>query len=1238
MTNAILARFFDLYLEDQDAGIEASLEDYKRKFPGHEKLIELEYRALHEPIVEECFTRLPGESPFGTCLEADLLEGIHRPLAEYLERFPEEAHRVCTDLGILDAVQLSIFGKDSQSADSMTGQTIGPYQIKGVLGRGGQAAVFLAQDSRLDRLVALKVFSAISLLPGSNARIRFEREANLIAKLEHPGVVRIHEIGEDGPVRYIAMQYVEGKTLAELLQRHRSAGLIGAVDLRGTVESHTQETETVRVMRVARFFERLVRAVHTAHEAGILHRDIKPANVMVTPEGKPVLLDFGLSRDEDEDTAGATQTGDVLGTPRYMSPEQMRAEDRSLDGRTDVYSLGATLYECLTGHRVVEGDSSESVYTNALSRDPQDVRSLNPAVSLDLKYVLDTSLEKERERRFANALDFAEDLRRVRSEEPVRARPTSLVYRLQKTARRNKILLGGAISTVLAVLIGAGFVIYFAIGQSEQKAEARLALYKMGLNFAASALESGELAEAEEALGEVPPELRGWEWRHLRSNADSVISMREYPEGKLLLTRAAWRADGLPIVAQVSPDAANVLLVRDALTGDVLQSLTTPGAVSPVALSEDGKSLVAVDDSLLTVWDVNSGAKRFEIVLDSMPTLSLTLGWRYGTQFSGDGLSLVAQTDGDSILVVDSFTGNVRVRIDWASRGEGTQASESYRGGRANMAISPDSKYLFGISSAGELSRLIDLGTGGILIERTVLNDKLDSMSREQVTCAAWSPDGTLIALRTTQHEFYLLDAETLDLVAKGPKGSAGYGLEFLPDGSRLAVAHNDSLCVRDLAEDSSITWLDTRLKPSRLEPAGLKGSSPLHPLNSHGLSVSADGKQVIAYWGRGYAVLAIDSFDSEPLAEESYVYFNAWSPDGSLLATAGWSQAVYIWEPRTGELLARIPMESEVVSALGFSPDGERLLAMANPFRGEESLYRWNVATGEREVAFVSPEGSRGPESGVIKSKSEVASEFWRQAASGTAFAGLDVCKVLRKSPSGRLVVGCQSFGGSSSLEAASLSGVVEVRDGEGRKVLSEITAFPVAPYSSGKYRGVTAVAVDPSERALVVCGTRASAEGVHDAYLRRLDLASGELLTEVPFAAAYSLDYHPSGNRIAAGLDTGVIVILDAETLETLFEFQAHDWYVASVSFSPDGTRLASSSGDSTTRIWDSVEASVRYLQARKAETARREVEPLVGSLLQGLVESALVADALRADELLSKLQRREALIELLRRTAPK
>ncbi|MBN2489682.1 MAG: protein kinase, partial [Planctomycetes bacterium] len=400
----------------------------------------------------------------------DRERGEERPLAEYLALYPGHEREIATAwLSLQHSRGEHESGPRTDLLSSLgVGNTwIGPYRTLKLLGRGGQGDVFLAEDSRLHRKVALKVLTGVGPLTG-DPLLRFRREAELASKLDHPHLCTVYDTGIDGNFPYIAFQYVEGETLASLVsaakkEGRRPAVVIpegGAVAVRdgepvpGIFIASAQASTRRELMGIVHLVEKCARALQAAHESGIVHRDIKPANIMVTPSGDPVILDFGVARDLEGDFHTLTQSGELFGSPAYMAPEQLAGKRTKLDRRTDVYSLGVTLYECLTLKRPFEAPTLEAICQAITTRDPPDPRSYNPMIPADLKIVLETALEKDRDRRYRSAGEFAEDLRRVREYHPIKARPPSPRVRLERWVQRNPIITSFTIALLL-VLAGA---------------------------------------------------------------------------------------------------------------------------------------------------------------------------------------------------------------------------------------------------------------------------------------------------------------------------------------------------------------------------------------------------------------------------------------------------------------------------------------------------------------------------------------------------------------------------------------------------------------------------------------------------------------------------------------------------------------------------------------------------------------------------------------------------------------
>ncbi|PYI80600.1 MAG: hypothetical protein DMF05_05875, partial [Verrucomicrobia bacterium] len=311
--------------------------------------------------------------------------------------------------------------KKSASVAELLGE-LGDYELLEEIGRGGQGVVFRARQKSLNRTVALKVISLGQWASKAHLK-RFRLEAEAAAKLEHPGIVPIHEVGERDGSCYFSMKFVEG-------------GQLGEVARSTTADSSGGEREPMPIRRAVELITKVARTVHYAHEHGILHRDIKPGNILLDAKGEPHLTDFGLARlVETESTM--TRTLDVLGTPSYMAPEQAMGNNAAVSSVTDIYGLGAVLYQLLTGQPPFAGGATYETIKLLLDTEPRHPRLLNPKIDRDLSTICLKCLEKDPKRRYASALALAEDLERWLRHEPIQARHTGVFARGGKWVRRN---------------------------------------------------------------------------------------------------------------------------------------------------------------------------------------------------------------------------------------------------------------------------------------------------------------------------------------------------------------------------------------------------------------------------------------------------------------------------------------------------------------------------------------------------------------------------------------------------------------------------------------------------------------------------------------------------------------------------------------------------------------------------------------------------------------------------------
>jgi TolB-like protein/Flp pilus assembly protein TadD len=311
---------------------------------------------------------------------------------------------------------------------------LGDYELLEEIGRGGQGVVFRARQKSLNRTVALKVISLGQWASKAHLR-RFRLEAEAAARLEHPGIVPIHEVGERDGSCYFSMKFVEGGQLDEVVRR-----------------------APIPIRQAAELIAKVARTVHYAHEHGILHRDIKPGNILLDAKGEPHLTDFGLARLVESESS-VTQTLDVLGTPSYMAPEQAVGNNAAISSATDVYGLGAVLYQLLTGQPPFAGGATYETIKLLLDTEPKQPRLINPKIDRDLSTICLKCLEKDPKRRYSSALALAEDIERWLKHEPIQARHTGVFARGRKWVRRNPT---SALLTasLVALAAAAGWIVW----------------------------------------------------------------------------------------------------------------------------------------------------------------------------------------------------------------------------------------------------------------------------------------------------------------------------------------------------------------------------------------------------------------------------------------------------------------------------------------------------------------------------------------------------------------------------------------------------------------------------------------------------------------------------------------------------------------------------------------------------------------------------------------------------------
>jgi WD40 repeat protein len=698
-------------------------------------------------------------------------------------------------------------------------EVFGDYELLGELARGGMGVVFRARQISLNRVVALKMILSGHLAAEDDVK-RFRAEAEAAATLDHPNIVPIYEIGELSGQHFFSMKLVEGGSLSDRIEQFRH-----------------DPREAVRLLIP------IARAVHFAHQRGILHRDLKPANVLLDRDGVPAITDFGLAK-KIEGGGRLTQSGAIVGTPAYMPPEQAGSSKR-LTTAADVYSLGAVLYECLTGRAPFGGPSPLETVLAVLEKDPSAPRSLDPKIDRDLETISLKCLQKDPARRYGSAEALAEDLQRWLAGEPIHARPVGTAERIVKWVKRRPAAAGligvsaAAAIALVTVIVGYSLTLQHKntnlaetirqrdvsnqelastnetlaqkkeelLGTNGQLQDALVNLGRVSAERERQARLAGEADEKSRQAGQREREAEERTRQHKRSLRFEEYAFQIGRTSEALAQKNFARVQELLDAQRPAPGAEDMrgfewgVLWR--LAHPEKRTLRHPVGLLALAYSPDGNTLATAsggDDLRLRLWDLSTGAIRLSV---RQKTDLLA--------FSADGTRLV--TRGDDSTRRNPFGLDFDPRTpDDVLRVWDTTTLKSVRDckgvGLVDQAyLTPDGKVLITARWSTErgLARinLWDIGTG---------NRRLIGAggTGSDIVCLAVSPDCSLVAVGAQSGTIQLIDITTGAPRARwvvGPSRDGPFGgpspvigaIAFSPDGKTLATAHGYlSLKTRD--------------------------------------------------------------------------------------------------------------------------------------------------------------------------------------------------------------------------------------------------------------------------------------------------------------------------------------------------------------------------------------------------------------------------------------------------------
>jgi serine/threonine protein kinase/WD40 repeat protein len=570
--------------------------------------------------------------------------------------------------------------EDDSAQEAVAGRSFGDYELLETIARGGMGIVYKARHRALNRTVALKTIRAGEFASEAESK-RFEAEAEAAAHLDHPNIVPIYEVGEHDGQKFFSMKFLNGGTLTKKADADLSK--LGDGNSRSSTLLYSASSS-------AALLAKLARAVHYAHQRGVLHRDLKPGNVLLDSQGEPHVSDFGLAK-RLESTEDLTLSGIVLGTPAYMAPEQAAGRSREITTAADIYSLGAIFYELLTGQPPFTGGTPLEIMRKVIEEEPAQPARLNPLVDRDLETICLKCLAKEPAARYSTAAALEEDLARYLRHEPILARPVSPGERLWRWCRRKPAL--ATLSLVLAISPVVIMTLLLVMGGrvKDERNHTREHLYAADLELAYAALESATVPGSRHYLtAQVPrpgqQDLRGFEWRWLwaQSRERNWLTLTGHENPVCCL---AFAPDGRRLA---SGGMDGTVRVWDTATWQPLASWRLPTRVlHRLSFSEDGRVL-AISDMARNVWlrETETGAELLML-----------------KQLSAQGepdVSALCTPHGTRVVVPCLGTNAERVvRVfDWSQRGqEGIREVLRIPGGAFTEAFLPDGRLLLTISN-----------------------------------------------------------------------------------------------------------------------------------------------------------------------------------------------------------------------------------------------------------------------------------------------------------------------------------------------------------------------------------------------------------------------------------------------------------------------------------------------------------------------------------------------------------
>jgi serine/threonine protein kinase/WD40 repeat protein len=886
-----------------------------------------------------------------------------------------------------------------QSEESIVaGVPLGDFRIIREIGRGGMGVVYEAEQLSLGRRVALKILPFASTLDTRQLH-RFRTEATAAANLHHPHIVQVYGVGCERGVHYYAMQFIEGRTLADVireLQRQTAdASPRRPADtpvIQETRDANPRASNSPREFyrTAARWGLQAAEALEHAHQFGVIHRDIKPANLLLDARGCVYVTDFGLAHVGG--SVALTVTGDMIGTLRYMSPEQARG-DRVADPRSDVYSLGVTLYELVTQKVAFFGTDRQTLLRQVLDDDPAPARQLRPSVPAELAVIIHKAMAKSPAERYDTAQAMADDLRAWLDDLPIRGRAPTLAHRLAKWTRRHRAAVTAA---VVALLLATACLLVSTIliaGKHEQllhvlqdrdqalsdlserqgkldaslkaETETNFALqraldqemrtaYSYRLPLIQRAWRDGDAGRARQGLDDCATELRGWEWNYLQRRLTAPTVTLRPPNHSRIRVEAGYSRDGRSIFSASTIGDGKPLSVHvwQADSRQLVSTFEIPApAGSELELNTDATRCAVYHPP--EIEHASTSVRIFNVLTGQLicqwdaPAAGVT-----AVRFNPDGATIAAAGRDGSLVMCDAMTGTVRSTF----RQDG--------GPLLDIAWSPDGRSIASLASASVDPRsqrkqraelfVRDALSGEVRRTKTIeLQPPLQSRAR----WLQYAPDGRHLSVLLGLTAGPQLVNLTADVESALPADAVIRA--FSPDGRSAFFVQPDRIAgVADLQNQRPIMHL--QLRERTREKAG---SFELN-MNRCPAAFSGDGRRV-AFGHDDGRISVWDSLSGQeivtlPGASKSVTL--AFDAQGDRIVAATINRGVTLWdlsEAADCRVLARAETGASL-AAMAVSPDGRTVAALRWPSRSSEpasaQIALIDVATGREARVLEAP------------------------------------------------------------------------------------------------------------------------------------------------------------------------------------------------------------------------------------------------------------------------------------------